>query len=428
MVFGFGRKKPVEVPAGPVQKERDVSLSEIPSLIRELEVPRTSRLVQESRRLKTEMEACQKNIHEIVLQLESDDLKLDDVDKNLRTLGKRGKDAVVSTIKKETRTKLNSIEAYEDAIGLNNEAAQMLKRMGDILGLHTRVMHVFARKYADKLKEEISDLAQNRDMLQNMISEQERFRSDANAVLETIKKIEDLGTRRAQAARRINETLDEKAETIKTVASAEAEISGMKAMPEYRQFLETRKMIEDQAREKVEIRERIGSQFSKISRPLNKYSYVSSFDKPMKKLMDELIADPYEVISPENRGPIVEILQAVTKSVVAGNVSVKDSDRSAEQVEETIEMLDEFLGLKVGYAKRLAELESGLGVFDYRRLEEKEALLEKSRSHLADLESSRARLEAEIGEIRSEGESLKHELGKMITRLSGDEIVARIQS
>ena len=72
MVFGFGRKKPVEVPAGPVQKERDVSLSEIPSLIRELEVPRTSRLVQESRRLTTEMEACQKNIHEIVLQIESD--------------------------------------------------------------------------------------------------------------------------------------------------------------------------------------------------------------------------------------------------------------------------------------------------------------------------------------------------------------------
>src|SRR5579885_638983 len=101
MVFGFGKKKVVETPPTHNHQQREASLQEIPSIIKELEAPRISNLIQEARRLKTGIELNQKNIHELILQLESDDLKLDDVDKNLKTIGKRGKDAVVATIKKE---------------------------------------------------------------------------------------------------------------------------------------------------------------------------------------------------------------------------------------------------------------------------------------------------------------------------------------
>ncbi|MGH2613549.1 MAG: hypothetical protein ACRDFB_10955, partial [Rhabdochlamydiaceae bacterium] len=151
MVFGFGKKKTVENPVSPVQLQREASLQEIPSIIKELEGPRIANTLQEAKRLKTEIELNKKNIRDIILHLESDDLKLDDVDRNLKTVGKRGKDAVVSTIKKETSVKLTNIERYEDVTAVNNEVSQTLKRIGDILGVHTRVMHVFARKYADKL-------------------------------------------------------------------------------------------------------------------------------------------------------------------------------------------------------------------------------------------------------------------------------------
>jgi len=36
---------------------------------------------------------------------------------------------------------------------------------------------------------------------------------------------------------------------------------------------------------------------------------------------------------------VIEILQATIKSVVAGNVSVKDSQKAVEQIEETINRL-----------------------------------------------------------------------------------------
>ncbi|MGI0047329.1 MAG: hypothetical protein ACREBB_09115 [Nitrosotalea sp.] len=425
MVFGFGKKKTVESPVSPVQ-QREVSMQEIPDFLKEVEAPRISDIVQEAKQLKIEIESNQKNIHELILHLESDDLKLHDVDKNLRTMGNRGKDAVVATIKKETKAKLTNITKYEDVVAVNYETGQMLKRMGDILGVHTRVLHVFARKYADKLKEEISKFAQNRNALQKLVNEQEIFKSSSNFIFDTIKKIDDLKTDERQKKQRLVETVNEKSEAISTIARLEQEISSLRSQPEHKEFLEVKRKIGSLSHEKHEIKSKIGAQFTKISRPLNKYSYVSSFDKPMKKLMEELIADPYEVISDENKGPIIEILQATAKSVVAGNVSVKDSDKSVESIEETIDRLDEFLKLKSSYVKKISDLESNLSVFDAKTLAEKEKTLEKTQSSITDLDSSHEKLEKEISENNASLDALKVELEKSLTRLNDGEVVVKI--
>ena len=425
MVFGFGKKKTVETPASPVQYQREVSLQEIPSIIKELEGPRVSNILQEAKRLKTEIELNRKNIHGIILHLESDDLKLDDVDKNLKTVGKRGKDAVVSTIKKETSVKLTNIEKYDDVVSVNNEVSQTLKRIGDILGLHTRVMHVFARKYADKLKEEIAKLAQNRNALQILINGQESFKSDSASILDLIEKIDNLKIEEKQKNHRLTEIGNEKSQTLHTITTLELEISEMREKPEYREFLEVRKKIDLLSHERHEIKGKIDAQFTKISRPLSKYSYVSSFDKPMKKLMEELISDPYEVISTHNKEPIIAILQATAKSVVAGNVSVKDSDKSIELIEETIDRLDEFLKLKTAFAKKISDLEASLNVFDIKTLEGKEKELEKARSNITDLEASSEKTEKEIKENESDHNAIKLEIEAKMTLLNNGKVIIK---
>lgn len=425
MVFGFGKKKTVENPVNPVQHQREISLQEIPSIIKELEGPRISNILQEAKRLKTEIELNRKNIHGIILHLESDDLKLDDIDKNLKTVGKRGKDAVVSTIKKETSMKLTNIERYDDVVAVNNEVNQTLKRIGDILGLHTRVMHVFARKYADKLKEEISKLAQNRNALQILINGQENFKSDATSILDLIKKMENLKIEERQKNHRLTEIRKEKSNMLHAITRLELEIEELKARPEHREFLEVRKKIDLLSHEKHEIRKKIDTQFIKISRPLSKYSYVSSFDKPMKKLMEELISDPYEVISIHNKEPVIEILQAAAKSVVAGNVSVKDSDKAIELIEETIDRLDEFLKLKDAFAKKISDLEVSLNVFDVKTLEAKEKELGKTRSNITDLEASNEKIEKEIKENESEHNTIKLEIETKMTRLNNGKVIIK---
>lgn len=425
MVFGFRKKKTVENPASSVEHQREVSLQEIPSIIKELEDPRISNMLKEVKRLKTEIELNKKNIRDIILNLESDDLKLDDVDRNLKTVGKRGKDAVVSTIKKETSTKLTNIEKYEDAVAANTEVSQTLKRIGDILGIHTRVMHIFARKYADKLKEEIAKMAQNRNDLQMLINEQENFKSDSAYILDLIQKTHNVKIEERQKNHRLIEIRDEKNDAMHAVTRLELEILALRAKPEYHKFLEVQKKIDLLSHEKREIREKIDTQFTKISRPLNKYSYVSSFDKPMKKLMDELISDPYEVISMSNKEALIAILQATAKSVVVGNVSVKDSDKSIELIEETIDRLGEFLELKTAFAKKISDLESSLNIFDVKTLEAKEKELEKERSNMIDLETSGEKIEKEIKEYESERSTIKSEIEARMTRLNNGKVIIK---
>ena len=163
------------------------------------------------------------------------------MDKNLKTVGKRGKDAVVSTIKKETSVKLTNIQRYEDVVAVNNEVSQTLKRIGDILGLHTRVMHVFARKYADKLKEEIAKLAQNRNALQILINEHESFKSDCSSILDLIKKIDNLKIEERQKNHRLTRLEMRKSETLHTVTRLELEILELRAKPEHQRILRSTK-------------------------------------------------------------------------------------------------------------------------------------------------------------------------------------------
>lgn len=422
MVFGFGKKKGSEIATPSTQQGKVVSFHDISSLLKELESPNLSRIVQEAKRIRHEIESNRKTINNIVLEFEADGLNLDDVDRNLKTVVKRGKDTVTSTIKKEISSILSNVEEYDDVLAYNIEVSQILKRMGDVLGSHTRIMHVFARKYAEKLKEEIARLSQNRNLLQDMINKQETFKTHSENIIGLVKKITMLNLENSQKNKRLTEIIGEMDEARKHIIVLEHDIVELRSKKEYQEFLEIKKKMDLLSHERNEIKSKIDAQFSKISRPLNKYTYVSSFEKPVKKIMDELVSNPYQVISIQNKNVIIEILEATTKSVLARSVSVKDSDKSVQHIAETISRLDEFLALKEDHTNKLSDLESKLHIFDERLLESKEKEVYKAKSNLSDLESSIKKLEKEIKENNVQVSNVKSNLETDLSRLSNIKI------
>src|SRR5271157_3086795 len=101
MVFGFGKKK-VEEHHTTTQKERVINIEEIPGILQEVQSPHITQAINIAKSVRDEVETHKKKIHSLILQLESDDLKLDDIDRNLMMIVKRGKNSIVSIIKKET--------------------------------------------------------------------------------------------------------------------------------------------------------------------------------------------------------------------------------------------------------------------------------------------------------------------------------------
>ena len=396
MVFGFGKKKTQEDIT--TQKERTVSIEEIPRVLQETQLPYITESINIAKTVREQVEANKKKIHELILHLESDDLKLDDIDRNLMIIVKRGKDSIVSIIKKETTSSFSNVTKYEQAILLNTEIVQTLKRIGDVLGLNSRIIHIFAKKYADSLKNEIAKMASNRNQLQVSINFVENLKVNSENIIDMSKKITDEKNKIIQKTDRVSEIISELDGLKNSITSLEKQILDLKSMREYTKFLEIKNNIDSLSSEKRDIKNIIDMQFSKISRPLGKYSYISSFEKPVKKMMEEMVSDPYQVISPQNKATIIQILEAVAKSVSSGSISVKDTDKSLEQITETVSRLDEFITLKESYSNKVSTLEKDLVVFDIKLLESKEQGLQKAKIDFTNMESMKKKLESEIND------------------------------
>jgi chromosome segregation ATPase len=425
MVFGFGKRKTQEQPTIPVQNEKTITLDDIPAMLHEIESPRISEVINIAKTTKEEVEIHKKKIHELILHLESDDLKLDDVDRNLGVIVKRGKNAIVSTIKKETSSSLTNATKYDQAVLLNTEISQMLKKICDVLGQNSRIIHIFAKKYADNLKDEIAKVAKNRNQLQSSINFVENLRTISEDITDLSQMIVEGRNTTSQKNERISEIVSEIESLKKNIATLEKQIHDLKSSDSHSKFLEIRHKIDSMSSEKSDIKNVIDIQFSKISRPLGRYSYISSFEKPVRKMMDELVANPYEIISLQNKIGIIQILEAVEKSIVSGSISVKDADKSLEQVQETISRLDEFITLKESYSGKVTSLEKDLTIFDIKSLESKEHELAKTRSDLASIESVKKKLEEEVKDSNHSLSKNIADLESSLARLTNSKVLLK---
>ena len=426
MVFGWVKKKSKES-VGSTGLERQVTLSEISEILKEKENEGLPRLAERSRKIRERVDVERKNIIQIVSQLESDNLKVDDVDKHLKMLIERSKKTVISGLRKETSVNFSKTAKYSEMVNLNNEIGQMLKRIGDILGVNTKVMHIFARKYTDKLKHHLGQIATTKAELQKIVDEHAAYESSVASILDWREKIKSSKSEIEEKNQRLAETKLEIENYTNTIQIQQQEITTLKSKPEYQEYLKIRKEMESLQPEQDKIKYYIGLQFSKISRPLGKYSYVSALDKPIKKIMESLIENPSDTITQENKNSIIEILQAVVKGVVSGNVSVKDSEKAIEQVEETITRLDEFLRMKDNLSRKQRSLQDKLGIFNIKDLEQKEEILAKTIDAKSHAESLISTLEKEIEEATKRIPQLTNDIETKLGEILSSKITLTVQ-
>lgn len=423
MVFGFGKKKVNTIPDAEIQKERHITINDIKQILIDAQRPSIDKIIAETKELKENTLKIRKNIHEIIIQLEKDDLKLDDVDKNLRVIINRGKNSVITIIKKETTSNFTNIVKMDDVFSFNNELNQMVKRIGDVLGLNTRIMHVFAKKYADDLKNEIAKVATLQKSLQKIIFEHRTMKENSVNIEKLTDEYLELKKSIEQKTHRLSEIDDEIKQTNQIIKELNDSISELKLKKEYSEFLKIKSEIGVLESEKSDIKNKIDIQFSKISRPLGKYFYISSFDKPIKKIMEDLIKEPYDVITSKNKDAIIEILQAVSKSTLAGNLSVKDTEKSVEYIQETISRLDEFLELKNAYLVKITNLQKDLDIFNMDALTVKELDLQKYKTNIPRLEETRSKLEKELNDANVRLNEIIVEITSNLSRITNIKII-----
>ena len=400
MVFGWKKKPQRQESEKSSTTEKEIKLSEIKPILDDIKFLRTKTIISEAQYFQKKIEFDIYNILNIINQLERDNLKVDNIDKHLQILVVRGKKLVVSTIKNETSSKLPELKTYDDVVTLHSMIALMLKRMGDVLGRQSRVIHIFAKKYASKLKDHISTLNSHRDSLKKPIDNYSILNQNVSYIDENIAKYNESNKIQSEKTQRISELKKSIIEFEKTIETTTDSIKKLQATEKYSKYLDIQKQIESLSNEKNQINNRIDLQFTKISRPLSKYVYISSLDKHQKILMENLIENPFDVLTSQNRDDIIKILSAVRKAVESGSVSVKDSQRALHSIDKTIEMIDSLISQTTEFTNKKIKLAEELGIFDTNQLKQMENNLDKTKNNKTEAEEKIQKLDNEISDLK----------------------------
>jgi predicted nucleic acid-binding Zn-ribbon protein len=396
MVFGWGKKKSEKQEPEMAPQKKQILLSDVPNAVDGIRSIRTKTIIAEAKTFKNKIQPSCETILHIAIELERDTLNVDDMDVHLKRLVERGKKEVISIIKRESIVQLPEINSYDDVKIFNLTAGRMLKKIGDTLGRQSNVIHIFAKKYASKLKGDLKIMTDGNDEITTIITNQTELETKTEKILgiiNDIKQSRKLIVELAEQKKQADKTIDE---LIGKIERDKEEIKNVKNSSEYTEFLQINEELDSLSSEKNKIKSEIEHQFTKISRPLNKYVYVSSLDKPQKKLLGNLISNPYNELVDSNKQDITQILESTRKGVQSGAVSVKDTDKSLSQIDETLSIIDTFIEKIASFNSSKNDIENKLSVFNSEQLKQKESALNKHQNDKSSLETKIELIENEL--------------------------------
>ena len=417
MVFGWGKKKQEEKPTRDTPQEKEVQLLDVPKIVTELNQLRKSTILSEIKHLRNNTEPLIDDLMKLGKVLAKDNLKVDDIDKHLAIIVVRGKKQVIDVIQKDVMH-LPEISSIDDAKKLNSSLHQILKKVGDVLGRQTRVIHIFAKKYANQLKSNLEVMNRNQAEIHKLLKNYDSAKSTSDEILDTINQIKTLRDSLLEKNQKIvntNQTthsLDEK------ISSIQNSIDEIKSSDNYKKYVDLKNTLDAFSAEKLKIKNKIDTQFTKISRPLSRYEYGSSLDKEQKNLLTKLVEDPINVLLPQNTDSIILILENVRKGITSGSISVKDVDKSLSQITETEEALDGFVKQISEYLEKYDKMKNDLNSLNPDELVSQEHDLNKNISFKKDLQLKSETFHGEIGEIDSKIPKLVSEIEVKLRQFS----------
>jgi len=399
MVFGWGNKKPKQRESDIAPEIKQITLTNMSDVISEIRSIRLKTMIAEVKAFSNKIDSNRKTILNIATELERDNLKVDDMDPHLMRIVKRGKNDVISVIKKETAVVIPKINSFEDVKTFNITSTRSLKKIGDALGRQSRIIHHFAKKYASKLKNDLKVITDENEEINILVKNFSELENNVEQIFENLgkynqsqKSIITLRERKKQSEKTAKDLYN-------TIKNNIEDIKNLKNSNEYLEFLEIKEKINSLFSLRNKIKTEVELQFSKISRPLNKYVYVSAMDKPQKKLLMGLIENPYEVITTSNKPDLVRILESVRRSVQSGSVSVKDIVKSVSQIDVLLTKFDAIIEKISTFDKSKNDLESKLSIFNVEKLTHAENILTGHQNEKSDIEAKINTLENEITDL-----------------------------
>ena len=401
MVFGWGKKKQVEEPVERKRVNQEIELSEVPQIINDLRKLRESQTISEIKHLRNDTAPLIDDLMKIGIVLDKDDLNIDDIDKHLAIIVVRGKKQVIDILKKDVKT-LIQVSNMDDAKKLDYFLTQLLKKVGDVLGRQTRVIHIFAKKYANQLTTNLKIMNENSDNITKLLKHFDSTQSSFDEIDEMLNKIESLKQDHVDKTKRNAEIQDNLKSLQEKNISLQKSLDEIHASENYKNYVSLQNKLNDFIKQKSKIKSEIDTQFTKISRPLGRYAYASSLDKEQTRILSTLVDNPFDALIAANLDSIILILENIRKGISSGSISVKDTEKTLSQLTETEESLAGFIKKVSEYSTVFDSMEADLKNLKPQNLTSTENDISKTIDSENDARQKSKTILSEISEIESQ--------------------------
>ena len=418
MVFGWGKKKQEEdVPVRQASRRTGITMLEVPEILAELNQTKAAHTVHDIVYLRDAIMPLINDLRDIGTMLERDDLRVDDIDKHLAVIVIRGKKQVLEIIKKEV-IPLPQVSSIRDVPTFESALNQILKKTGLVLGRQSKVIHIFAKKYAGRLKADLETMTDHHAQLRRLIADYDSAVAESEKILDAINQIDAIKSHKQEQSRKVAELRDDMGRRDATIVSIRDSISKVKSSEQYRQYMDLRNSLDSLKSQRGSIRAKVNSQFAKISRPLGRYQYGSSLDKDQKKILAGLIADPFDVLTEANTDSIKEIRGNVQRGISSGSISVKDVPKTLSHMSETADTVEAFTQQISENIAGCQKLERDI---DAARSDELHALEDSLSRNIASKKNAEERVKTildNVDESSSRAISLKSQINDMLEKFT----------
>ena len=302
-----------------------LSIRQAQDLLENLESVKVKELCSALTRIKESAVRSLKVIDTLAKDMDRENIKLEGLELRLKSVVEHSKRTVVSSLKREASSELPFPQTANDARKFKERFENMMKRFGEVSGSHSKVLNAFMKKHSGKMKEEFEQLTKLLNETRELIADFDRDREPINRcenMLNTaLQKVSSIKLADSSAKKIENDIRDIERE----LKRLKTELDAMSGSQEYEQASISLQKVADAKKKQEEFHAKIKDLFSHLSRAFTKYSYgiTKETERRLKTLSDQ----PWEILYEDNVSPYSSLLQEIRKSIISGQIQLKDSDK-----------------------------------------------------------------------------------------------------
>lgn len=418
--FGLFKKKPSDIPPAEqsisMPSADRLSIHQAQDLLESLECAKVKELSTSLSRIRESAIQSLTVINALAKDMDGEKIKLEGLEIKLKSVVEHSKRTVVSSLKREASSELPVPQSANDAKKFKERLENMMRRFSEVSGSHSKVLNAFMKKHSGKMREEFDQLTKLLSDTREIIADFDQKRKpiiECDNMLNTaLQKVSTIKTAEA-SEKRIEDEIRNRERELK---SLETELASLRGSQEFEQASTIMQKIARAEKKQEEFHANIKDLFSHLSRAFTKYSY--GITKETERRLKTLSEEPWKIFYEGNASPYSSLLQEIQKSIVSGQIQLKDSEKVLQYADIILQSLPDLQHKAKTIKTEIDSLREGNLEVVYKV----KGIERQISEHTEELARDKQELERQVRQSKDKTEEVSailNQTGEILAELSG---------